>query len=158
MLEDYEDYIEAILEENTLMAASGKKKIVRFVTDLPAPDRVSSLAPTYVVHSEFSGFTVGESLQQWTSMLQVMQQVPATGNLETNVRNARRRTLNIAEQLVSRLVHDADTGASCELINGLDENVQIDYLGIEDENAYGWRISLRFTTVRHEYDPSEWTA
>jgi uncharacterized protein related to proFAR isomerase len=157
MLEAYEDYLEALLDANVEMA-SNKKKLVRFGSDLPAPERMSNMAGTYVVHSEFFAATQAESLQQWNSVLELRQQVPLSGSLETNIRTARRRTLQIAEQIISRLVHDADYGISCELINALDDNVQLDPLGLEDENAYGWRISLRFTTTRYEYDATDWNA
>jgi hypothetical protein len=157
MLEAYEDYIESILDKNVDLAHP-KKKLVRFGSDLPAPERMSNMAPTYVVHTEFFAATTGESLQQWNSVLELRQQVASTGPLETNIRAAKRRTLAIAEQIVSRLVHDAEFGASCELINALDDNVQMDPLGLEDENAYGWRISLRFTTTRYEYNASDWNA
>ena len=156
MLEAYEDYLEALLEKNVLLASSPKKKLVRFGSDLPAPERMSNLASTYVVHTEFFSATLAESLQQWNSVLELRQQVSSTGPLETNIRAAKRRTLEIAEQIVSRLVHDAETGVSCELLNALDDNVQMDPLGLEDENAYGWRISLRFTVNRYEYDDADW--
>lgn len=156
MLESYEDYIEQILEQNILLAAPGKKKLVRYGSDLPAPERTSTLAPTYVVHAEFRATNNAQSLRQWDSVLEVRQQVPASGTVEKNIRTARRRTLEIAEQIIARIEHDAETGASCELINALDDSIQLDAIGLEDENAYGWRISLRFTTHRYEYDPTDW--
>lgn len=117
----------------------------------------NKLKPVYVRIEDCAAQYRNEQMQ-WTVPIKILKNVPSAGALNRRVETisaASGETLQIALDFEARIRHMYED--ECFFIQSL-LPFSIEPIGMEDQSAFGWRLTLRFTTTQIGYDINKWEA